>query len=199
MAGFERKGRHTLRGCASSITSRLEGMVVTQRLSEGIEHWAASGSRAQVSPPKPSDPAEALQRLRSSPGNRRGEFRATPALLALKSIGGQNSVFNRCTLSDIGSGGCYVEMPSPFESRTLVEIIVRTQNMKIRVCGTVQSVHPGFGMGVRFTLKSASEREHVERLVSLVPPGPRSTKAILGGLFLHRIAEIFKRQFQPFF
>ena len=125
---------------------------------------------AQVSPPKPSDPAEALQRLRSSPGNRRGESRHACTLGAeVHRLG--DSVPNRCTLSDIGSGGCYVEMPSPFESRTLVEIIVRTQNMKIRVCGTVQSVHPGFGMGVRFTLKSASEREHVERLVSLVSAG----------------------------
>jgi DNA-binding NarL/FixJ family response regulator len=132
-----------------------------------------SGQRpAPVAPatPKPSDPAEALQRFRSSPGNRRGESRHACTLGAeVHRLG--NSVPNRCTLSDIGSGGCYVEMPSPFEPQTAVEIIVRAQNVKIRVCGTVQSVHPGFGMGVRFTLKSASEREHVEQLVSLVSGG----------------------------
>src|SRR6266852_8414590 len=53
---------------------------------------------------------------------------------------------NRCTLSDVSTGGCYVETASPFPSHTGLDIVVRTHDMKLRVRGTVQVVHPGFGM-----------------------------------------------------
>src|SRR5438477_956415 len=73
---------------------------------------------------------------------------------------------NRCTLSDISTGGCYVETPAPFPARTILEIVVRTKDLKLRVRGTVQVVHPGFGMGVRFSLNTADEREHVKQLIA---------------------------------
>jgi CheY-like chemotaxis protein len=73
---------------------------------------------------------------------------------------------NRCKLSDISAGGCYVETQSPFPSNTAIEIVVRTQDMKLRVRGTVQTVHPGFGMGVRFSLSTAREQDQVRRLVA---------------------------------
>jgi c-di-GMP-binding flagellar brake protein YcgR len=73
---------------------------------------------------------------------------------------------NRCTLSDISAGGCYVEMSSPFTSGTVVEIVVRTPAMKLRVRGTTQTVHPGFGMGVRFSLSTAREQDQVRLLVA---------------------------------
>ena len=38
--------------------------------------------------------------------------------------------------------------------------------MKLRVQGTVQVAHPGFGMGVKFTLKTAEQRDQVEQLVA---------------------------------
>jgi len=73
---------------------------------------------------------------------------------------------NRCTLSDVSTGGCYVETPSPFASRTVLDIVVRTHDMKLRVRGTVQVVHPGFGMGVQFSLNTADEREQVKQLIA---------------------------------
>jgi c-di-GMP-binding flagellar brake protein YcgR len=73
---------------------------------------------------------------------------------------------NRCTLSDISTGGCYVEMTSPFASQTPVEIVVRTQDLKLRVRGTVQTVHPGFGMGVQFSISTARERGQVQQLIA---------------------------------
>jgi CheY-like chemotaxis protein len=73
---------------------------------------------------------------------------------------------NRCTLSDVSTGGCYVETPSPFPSRTVLDIVVRTHEMKLRVRGTVQVTHPGFGMGVQFSLKTADEREQVKQLIA---------------------------------
>src|ERR1700686_3198558 len=38
---------------------------------------------------------------------------------------------NRSTLSDISTGGCYVETPSPFPSHTVLDIVVRTHEMKL--------------------------------------------------------------------
>ena len=75
---------------------------------------------------------------------------------------------NRCSLTDISSGGCYVEMPTPFPAGTHVEILVRAQDMKLRVQGVVQSVHPGFGMGVQLVLKTAENHDHVQSLIRLL-------------------------------
>jgi hypothetical protein len=57
-------------------------------------------------------------------------------------------------------------MSSPFTSGTVVEIVVRTPAMKLRVRGTTQTVHPGFGMGVRFSLSTAREQDQVRLLVA---------------------------------
>ena len=38
--------------------------------------------------------------------------------------------------------------------------------MKLRVRGKVQVVHPGFGMGVQFSLNTPEEREQVKQLVA---------------------------------
>jgi len=97
--------------------------------------------------------------------NRRGQSRLACRLSAdVYRVG--EGVPNRCTLSDISAGGCYVEMSSPFSSGTVVELVVRTKDLKLRVRGTVQTVHPGFGMGVRFSLGTAREQDQVRLLVA---------------------------------
>jgi len=108
-----------------------------------------------------------LARLRSSPGNRREQSRHSCRLGAdIYRIG--SSVPTRCSLSDISSGGCYVEMTSPFPPGTRVEIIVRTETMKLRTQGVVQSTHPGFGMGIQLSLKSAEDHDQVQSLIRLL-------------------------------
>ena len=108
-----------------------------------------------------------LARLRSSPGNRRGQSRHSCRLGAdIYRIG--SGVPTRCSLSDISSGGCYVEMTSPFPPGTRVEIIVRTETMKLRTQGVVQSTHPGFGMGIQLSLKSAEDHDQVQSLIRLL-------------------------------
>jgi CheY-like chemotaxis protein len=77
-----------------------------------------------------------------------------------------SKVPHRCTLSDISTGGCYVETPEPFPAGTAVQIIVRTLEMKLQVLGNVQATHPGFGMGVEFNLSNPDEREHVQQLIA---------------------------------
>jgi CheY-like chemotaxis protein len=108
-----------------------------------------------------------IARLRSTPGNRRGQSRHACRLSADVFRTGV-AVPNRCSLTDISVGGCYVEMPTPFSSGTRVEIIVRTQALKLRTQGVVQSVHPGFGMGVQLTLSTQEDREQVQSLIRLL-------------------------------
>jgi CheY-like chemotaxis protein len=105
----------------------------------------------------PALPESGTARLRTSPGNRRTQSRHACRLSADVYRTGI-SVPHRCSLSDISSGGCYVEMPTPFPSGTRVEILVRTEDLKLRVQGVVQTVHPGFGMGVQLVLTTMSKR-----------------------------------------
>src|SRR5262249_14363040 len=79
-----------------------------------------------------------------------------------------STVPHRCSLSDISTGGCYVETTDPFPAATSVEIVVRAENVKLRIAGTVQVMHPAFGMGVQFSLPSSEDRDQVQQLIALV-------------------------------
>ncbi|MGH9544828.1 MAG: PilZ domain-containing protein [Terriglobales bacterium] len=103
--------------------------------------------------------------LSASSSNRREQGRRACHLSADVFRVGEG-IPNRCTLSDVSTGGCYVETPSPFPSHTVLDIVVRTRDIKLRVRGTVQVVHPGFGMGVQFSLNTADEREQVKHLIA---------------------------------
>ena len=107
----------------------------------------------------------------SNSGNRRGE-RRFPCKLGAEVYRIGSSVPNRCTLSDISEGGCYVEMPSPLGGQSGVEILVRTSEMKLKIRGQVLSTHPGFGMGVRFVFRDSVEQEEVLRLLAVLSAGP---------------------------
>lgn len=78
------------------------------------------------------------------------------------------SVPNHCCLTDLSSGGCYLEFTLPFPSGTSVELLVRTYEMKLRLRGVVQASHPGFGMGVAFELSTKEERANVQKLTDFV-------------------------------
>jgi hypothetical protein len=98
------------------------------------------------------------------PENRRNEQRFECKLGAeVYAVG--KPVPNHCTVSDISEGGCYVEMPTPISGESGVEILVRTADTKFRIKGEVLTKHPGFGMGVRFTLRDSAEREEIMRLL----------------------------------
>jgi hypothetical protein len=68
-------------------------------------------------------------------------------------------------------------MPTPFPSGTRVEILVRTQDLKLRVQGVVQTVHPGFGMGVQLVLKTAEHHDHVQTLIRLLEASAQTEPA----------------------
>jgi CheY-like chemotaxis protein len=86
-----------------------------------------------------------------------------------------SKVPHRCTLSDISSGGCYVETTEPFPAGTVLTIVVRTHELKLRASGKVQSTHPGFGMGVRFDLTTDEERAQVQELLACAAAEPKLT------------------------
>jgi CheY-like chemotaxis protein len=78
------------------------------------------------------------------------------------------AVPNHCCLTDLSSGGCYLEFTLPFPSGSSVEIVVRTYEMKLRLRGVVQASHPGFGMGVAFELNTKEEQANVKKLTDFV-------------------------------
>jgi CheY-like chemotaxis protein len=78
------------------------------------------------------------------------------------------SVPNHCCLTDLSSGGCYLEVSLPFPSGSTVEILVRTHQMKFRLRGAVQASHPGYGMGVAFELKTKEQQENAKKLIEFV-------------------------------
>jgi PilZ domain len=103
----------------------------------------------------------------SDPDNRRTKARYSCRLGAEVYRTG-TSVPNHCCLTDLSSGGCYLEVSLPFPQGSSVEILVRTHEMKLRLRGAVQASHPGFGMGVAFELKTKEERENVKKLTDFV-------------------------------
>src|SRR4051812_17759390 len=68
--------------------------------------------------------------------NRRGQRRYACRLGAEVYLTG-TSVPNRCCLTDLSAGGCYLEVPLPFAPGATVEIVVRTYEMKLQFRGTV--------------------------------------------------------------
>ena len=109
--------------------------------------------------------------LVSNASNRRGELRVSCKIGAeVYRLG--TSIPNRCSLSDISEGGCYVEMPSPLAGQSGVEILVRTADLKLKIRGQVLATHPGFGMGVRFVFRDSAEREEVLRLLAVLSSAP---------------------------
>lgn len=78
------------------------------------------------------------------------------------------SVPNHCCLTDLSSGGCYLEVSLPFPKGASIEILVRTYEMKLALRGTVLASHPGFGMGIGFELKTKEEQANVQKLTDFV-------------------------------
>jgi CheY-like chemotaxis protein len=117
---------------------------------------------------------KARVRLRAEPDNRRGQTRYACRLGAEVYQQG-SSVRNYCHLSDLSPGGCYLEMPLAFPTGTAVEITVRTQEMKLRLSGSVRASHPGYGMGISFTVSSTELRNGVQQLIDFVAAAAESS------------------------
>jgi DNA-binding NarL/FixJ family response regulator len=112
-------------------------------------------------------PAESSTKTIADADNRRSQTRYNCRIGAEVYRTG-TSVPNHCCLTDLSSGGCYLEVSLPFPQGSSVEILVRTYEMKLRLRGTVQASHPGYGMGVAFELKTKEEQANVKKLTDFV-------------------------------
>lgn len=126
-----------------------------------VNRQAVETGGDQVATPAPNATAE------SEADNRRQQTRYSCRLGAEVYRTG-TSVPNHCCLTDLSSGGCYLEVPLPFPKGSSVEILVRTYEMKLRVRGTVLTSHPGYGMGIGFELKTKEEQSNVKKLTDFV-------------------------------
>ena len=164
----------------SSGRTGIRFLDVPQASRRLIHAWLQQNS-CGLSQPQSSQPpgsAATLDReaaksktVASRGGNRRGE-RRFPCKIGAEVYRAGSKVPNRCTLSDISEGGCYVEMPSPLGYESVVEILVRTAETKLKIRGQVLATHPGFGMGVRFMFRDSVEREEILRLLAVLAAGP---------------------------
>jgi CheY-like chemotaxis protein len=68
-------------------------------------------------------------------------------------------------LTDLSSGGCYLEMAAPFPMSTRVILIMRLARLESRVEGVVRVMHPEVGMGVEFTRTTNQQRKHLEEFI----------------------------------
>ncbi len=114
---------------------------------------------------EPSSPAfELVGTGLETAGNRRVQSRLSCRMGAeVYALG--SKVPQHCNLIDISPGGCYVEIISPFPPGTAIDIIVRTEQLKVRLKGKVRSAHMGYGMGVEFVLNGPSDKEQVKKLL----------------------------------
>jgi CheY-like chemotaxis protein len=109
--------------------------------------------------------AAGLGLMSVSAGDRRGRSRR-PCCIGVEVYRFGQSIPHRCTLTDLSPGGCYIESSEPFAPGIPVEILIRTHDLKLRMEGKVTSTHPGFGMGVQFTLRTEGQREQVRQLLT---------------------------------
>jgi CheY-like chemotaxis protein len=119
---------------------------------------------------------EAGARLRSKPDKDNRRQTRYACRLGAEVYQRGSSVRNYCHLSDLSPGGCYLEMSLAFPAGTAVEIIVRTQEMKLKVSGEVRTSHPGYGMGVSFLLSTRDERDGVQQLIDFVAAAAQSSE-----------------------
>jgi hypothetical protein len=149
----------------SNVTVEMEEPLPVVSVSEQT-HGRAHPAANQVAAPAPEANADE--------DNRRAQTRYSCRIGAEVYRTG-TSVPNHCCLTDLSSGGCYLEFTLPLPSGTSVELVVRTHEMKLRLRGVVQASHPGFGMGVAFELNSKEQRSNVQKLTDFVAATASST------------------------
>jgi CheY-like chemotaxis protein len=79
---------------------------------------------------------------------------------------------SQCKLTDLSTGGCYVETESPFPEGSGVLLCLRIENTEVQAEGQIKVMHPGFGMGIEFAASTRAERKQVEEFIELLSSRP---------------------------
>jgi DNA-binding response OmpR family regulator len=77
-----------------------------------------------------------------------------------------------CKLTDLSTGGCYVETESPFPERSEVVLNLQVGSARVQAEGIVRVMHPGFGMGIEFASRTPEQREQVNGFIDLLSSQP---------------------------
>jgi len=67
--------------------------------------------------------------------------------------------------TEMGLGGCFIEMPMPLPVGTTLKISLWVREQKLRFSGKVVNSRPGFGVGVQFTDVSPEDAEHLKEFL----------------------------------
>ena len=152
----------------SDVTVEVEEPLPVATVSAGEQtHGSDAGKGTATAAAAAPEKSAPTQEAPANADNRRAQTRYACRLGAEVYRTG-TAVPHHCCLTDLSSGGCYLEVPLPFPSGSSVEILVRTYEIKLRLRGLVQASHPGYGMGVAFELKTKEERENVKKLTEFV-------------------------------
>jgi CheY-like chemotaxis protein len=73
-----------------------------------------------------------------------------------------------CKLTDLSTGGCYVETASPFPERSGVVLRLKAAAMEVQAQGMVRVMHPGSGMGVEFASRTPRERDEAATFIKFL-------------------------------
>lgn len=150
----------------SDVTVQVEEPLEMATVSEPSRHSERPSHRFEDTELARSAAAHASA-AQADPNNRREQTRYGCRISAEVYRTG-TSVPNHCCLTDLSSGGCYLEVSLPFPRGETVEILIRTYDLKLRLRGTVQASHPGYGMGISFELNTAEEQNDVKQLTDYV-------------------------------
>ena len=77
-----------------------------------------------------------------------------------------------CQLTDLSTGGCYVETESPFPERSEIVLNLKVADVEVQAEGTVRVMHPSFGMGIEFAARTPQQREQVSGFINLLTSRP---------------------------
>jgi len=159
---------HDSREDLGEVTVEMEeplqpATVSVREQTHGSRHSSGTAVETQTETPAASQPNKPQQEEK----NRRLQTRHA-CRIGSEVFRTGTAVPHHCCLTDLSSGGCYLEVNLPFPQGASVEIVVRTYELKLRLRGTVQASHPGYGMGVVFELKTKEERDNVKKLLDFV-------------------------------
>ena len=114
-------------------------------------------------------PAPALDDFRpESMGDRRSCPRLKCAVSVELKAEGEANMWGKA--SDIGLGGCFVEMPIPLKQGTNFEIALWLAETKLKLKATVASSAPGFGIGIAFLDVTPQDRDLLGRYMQTLTP-----------------------------
>lgn len=84
-----------------------------------------------------------------------------------------------CTLTDLSTGGCYVQTDAPFPERALIDFCLTTKELEVHADAMVRVMHPGYGMGLEFPSRTSEQRAKVAAVIDCLRNSPQQTPELI--------------------